>query len=92
MPRFYFHLKHGGQLINDPEGSELADAEQARVEAIKAAREIVGAAIRFGIEPPSHAIAVVDSKGEEIIAIPLTEVLPKNSAPEPRGRTKFRCQ
>jgi hypothetical protein len=25
MPRFFFHVRDGGQLIRDPEGTELAD-------------------------------------------------------------------
>jgi len=77
VPRFYFHLRDGGQLIDDPEGTELADAEHARTEAIKAAREILGAAIRYGIEPASDAIAVVDSQGQQIMVVSLAEVLPK---------------
>lgn len=38
MPRFYFHIRHGDAVKQDPEGSELASIEEARQEAVLAAR------------------------------------------------------
>jgi hypothetical protein len=41
MGRFYFHLQHGGELLIDPEGTELPDCDVARQEALRSARELL---------------------------------------------------
>jgi hypothetical protein len=40
MARYFFHIKDGAELIQDPEGSELATMEDARSQALKSAREL----------------------------------------------------
>jgi len=37
MPRFFFHIRDGATLIEDPDGSELPDLAAAREEAAPAA-------------------------------------------------------
>jgi hypothetical protein len=77
MPKFYFHTKIGDELLPDPEGDELPDADHAIKEAIMAAREILADAIRAGKEPLIEAIVIADSRGQQIGLVPLAEVLPK---------------
>nr|WP_321182289.1 hypothetical protein [Methylobacterium sp. Leaf122] len=38
MPRFFFHIRDGATLIEDPDGSELPDLAAAREEAAQGAR------------------------------------------------------
>ena len=40
MARYFFHIKDGADLIQDPEGSDLATMEDARSQALKSAREL----------------------------------------------------
>ncbi|MEL6064001.1 MULTISPECIES: DUF6894 family protein [unclassified Methylobacterium] len=40
MPRFYFHV-HDGCSVLDPDGTELADPQAARLEAIRIAGDIL---------------------------------------------------
>jgi hypothetical protein len=77
MARYYFHLQRGGQLIEDEQGEELPDLDQAREKALAAARELLAEAIRAGVDIPVDAIIVQDSSGEQRLFVPLTEALPK---------------
>jgi hypothetical protein len=41
MPRYFFHLRDHGTLQEDPEGTDLADDEAARTEALQSARGLL---------------------------------------------------
>jgi hypothetical protein len=40
MPRYYFHFLNGQTALDD-EGTELADMQAVRVEAVRSSREII---------------------------------------------------
>jgi hypothetical protein len=42
MPRFFFAIRDRDGLNADPEGTDLADLEAARTDALAAARETLG--------------------------------------------------
>jgi hypothetical protein len=48
MPRFYFHIVDGTDFIEDPDGSELADLDAARAEALHSARHLLADKVRAG--------------------------------------------
>jgi phosphohistidine phosphatase SixA len=48
MPRFYLHIVDDGDRILDQEGSEYADASEARVEAVESAIDLVCDSLRAG--------------------------------------------
>jgi hypothetical protein len=37
MPRYFFHIRRGGVLIEDLEGAEVSEAEPLEEEAVEAA-------------------------------------------------------
>jgi hypothetical protein len=41
MPRYFFHIRNGGDLIEDSDGLELTDPATARDECSKAMKEIL---------------------------------------------------
>lgn len=41
MPRYYFHIREGGVLVEDQEGAEFPTLDEAYDEAIQAAREMI---------------------------------------------------
>jgi hypothetical protein len=47
MPKFYFHVRKGDKLIEDPEGMDFPNLGAARAEAMQAARDIVAENLRF---------------------------------------------
>jgi hypothetical protein len=78
MGRFYFHIRTGDELSHDPEGTELADAADARREALLAARELLAEAIKSGKERVPDAFVIADEAGQTIETVPLgAVVLPK---------------
>jgi len=56
MARYYFHIKDGAELIKDQEGSEHATAHEARLQALKTARELWADAIKGGKSSCADAI------------------------------------
>jgi hypothetical protein len=51
MPRYFFHIRQGEDLIPDDEGAEFEDLEAARVEAAHSCRDLAVQEIRRGGSP-----------------------------------------
>jgi hypothetical protein len=77
MPIYYFQQQTGADITEDPEGSELADLQEAQQEAMKSARELLANAIRFSHSAPNR-VFVVDENGRELLTVFLIEVLPSS--------------
>jgi Domain of unknown function (DUF6894) len=76
MSRYYFHIKDGAELIQDPEGSELATMDEARSQALKSARELWAEAIKSGGRLGADAVVIADEHGD-LTFLPMAEALPK---------------
>ena len=78
MARYFFHIKGGASLIEDEEGSEHETVEDARTAAVKSLREILAACVKSGADGPVvDAILVTDEFGQELVFLPVAEVLPR---------------
>ena len=75
MPRFYFHIRSGDFLMKDPEGSEVGSAEQAREEAVLAAREILAQRVLKGEPLVGDAFEIAAEDGHIVHVVPFTSVL-----------------
>jgi hypothetical protein len=78
MPRYYFEQRSGAGIIEDEEGSDLADAALARTYALKAMREILAGCIRFDRGSPPDSIVVRDIGGAHIATVFVDAVLPES--------------
>jgi hypothetical protein len=77
MPRFYRHMQHGDQLIEDPEGIELPDLDAARADALRGVRDLLSEAIRKGTDDLlEDAVIITDGSRRELMRIPFSEGLP----------------
>ena len=76
MSRYFFHIKDGAELIQDPEGSELATMADARCQAMKSARELWADAIKSGKPLGADAVVIADEHGG-LTFVPMAEALPK---------------
>ena len=56
MPRYFFHIRDGEELIPDDEGSNLADLPAARKEAAQTVREIIAESV--GSREPLEQLTV----------------------------------
>ncbi len=78
MGIYYFHLRLGDdRIIADQEGTDLPNAEAARLEALAAARHILANAIKFGSEDIPEAFIIANTEGHELETVPLTAALPR---------------
>ena len=84
MARYFFHIKDGADLIQDPEGSELATMEDARSQALKSARELWADAIKSGRSLGADAVVIADEHG----GLPLCPWLKRY----PRDRGSWFCK
>jgi hypothetical protein len=79
MARYYFHIKDGADLIKDPEGTELSTPDDARLQALRSARELWADAIKSGRELAADAVVIADERGQTLTFVPMAEALPKRA-------------
>lgn len=75
MPRYYFHMRDGSQLLPDNEGSELYDLNAAKTEALAAAADILVARIQAGRPLGDAVFEIADETGAVVMSIPLRAAL-----------------
>jgi len=75
MTTFYFHLRHSDGLVEDPDGSELADLEAAIEEAKAGVRALVAESIRENKLLQPTTIEITDDKGNVLDTVTFREVL-----------------
>jgi hypothetical protein len=75
IPRFFFHLRRGKELIADEDGDDLPDVETAYLTAFSSARELWAAALVRRDDPAAYTFEVAGENGEFLFTLPLTEVL-----------------
>jgi hypothetical protein len=81
MPRYFFNLIDGASVIPDEEGTELAGLEEARVEAIESAREILSDDARDGIGAGDQKFDVTDESGTTVLTVAFADAfMPRRSS------------
>ncbi len=74
MPRYFFNTRIGDELIADPEGEELRDADRAWEIARAMIRELLK--IEGAEGGLLHAVLeVTDDEGEIVLEFPFTEAI-----------------
>jgi hypothetical protein len=72
MPRYFFHVRSGGDLTRDADGLDLPDIDAARKQAVKMA-------CRAWSERPPEAqgndetFEITDSSGAVVLRVPFSE-------------------
>lgn len=75
MPRYFFHILNSVGYAEDDEGSELADIDVARREAIAGVRSILSEEVREGRIDLRGRIDVVDADGKCVLSVPFSEAV-----------------
>jgi hypothetical protein len=73
MPRFFFNISTRTTIIRDEEGTELADLDAARCEAINDARGMMSTAIREGRDISHRHIDICDAVGTVLLKVAFSE-------------------
>ncbi|GAA0571087.1 hypothetical protein GCM10009416_07110 [Craurococcus roseus] len=75
MPTFYFHVRDGDRLIEDPEGVDLPDLDAARAEAATAARQIRADALKTDRAVAGRRFEITDQAGRVLATVAIKDVL-----------------
>lgn len=87
MPRYFFHTHFGDEVVNDPDGEDLADADAAFEAARTMALQLLQGA---GGDPAllRATLMVTGEDGEVVLEFPLAEAVhlapPGDGEPETR--------
>jgi hypothetical protein len=79
MPRYYFNVVTTTTTVEDLEGTELPSLDAARKEAIKDARQLMGAAILDGDDISSRRIEISNDAGEVLFVLRFTDAIKPRS-------------
>jgi hypothetical protein len=86
MPRFFFHVQYGDQLIRDLDGVVISNPEAVRDECRKILEEALQEEGWRGDLRKDRALKVVDELGRVVVTVPFerpSDVLEPLSAGEP---------
>ena len=76
MPLLYLHIHDGKELIRDEQGASFHDVEEARREAVLAAREIAFEAVLTGRRMWRNcAFEITDRDGKVLLRLPFKDAL-----------------
>ena len=75
MARYFFHLQDRSGRTEDQLGREIADLDETRRRAIKAARAIIRADVDGGIIDLTARIEVTDTAGKFVLTLPFDEAV-----------------
>ena len=75
MPRYYLHIRDGGELIEDMEGVDLPGVISAKDEAEQAARELLADKVRSGEIVDGQKFEICDAWGNRMLTVPFRSVL-----------------
>jgi hypothetical protein len=78
MPLYYFHVRDGDNLDFDHIGTDLANIDEARIEALNVARDLC---YLWNDLPPgaldNMAIEVADESGQTVLVLPFPVAIGK---------------
>ena len=75
MPTFFLNVRDGDYLTRDVEGTEFADLEAARAEALAAARDVLGDEMKNDQVQDTRQYEITDEAGQVLATIPLMDAL-----------------
>lgn len=73
--RYYFHVRDGDRLLEDPDGSDLPNLDAAREEALAGARLLLSEKLQRGEVIDGQRFEITDASGEVLEIVPFKAVL-----------------
>jgi len=73
MPRYYFHVREGNRVMEDPDGGAFLDLQAARDEALAAAREMLAERLKAGRVLDGQQIDICDEAGATLATVRFRE-------------------
>jgi hypothetical protein len=85
VERYFFHIHNSLGFIEDEEGRDLPGIEQARNEAVKGIRSIIGAEVESGVIDLRGRIDICDEAGGVLMTLPFEETVEIIAGEVPAG-------
>ena len=74
MPRYYFHLTDGNQVLNNHKGIDLSGNAAARADAVALAHDLKNASVMSSWNWTGWFVAIVDQHGHTVDKVPIADV------------------
>jgi hypothetical protein len=74
MPKYFFHIRDGWDVIPDEEGMEFSNLNLAEVEGYASARDLAAAAMDDGHNCAAYAVEVADGDGNVMSRIKIEPI------------------
>ena len=74
MPTFYFHVRDGDRMVEDPDGAELPDLAAARDKAATAVRQAVSRPLSAGRDLGRRRFEIADERGRLLATVAFRDV------------------
>jgi hypothetical protein len=74
MPRYYFHLTDGKQVLDNHKGIDLSGNAAAREDALALARDLKHGAVMPGWNWTGWFVVIVDEHGHKVDEMPIADV------------------
>jgi hypothetical protein len=75
VPRYFFHVRKGDVLVEDPEGTEVSETEALDEEAIEAARDLLAEGDLQGLDRREWVYEVADESGTTVLTLPFSKAV-----------------
>lgn len=75
MPRYFFHVRKGDVLVEDPEGTEVSETEALDEEAIESARDLLADGDLQGLDRREWVYEVADESGTTVLTLPFSKAV-----------------
>lgn len=75
MPRYFFNLRRGTEMIKDEDGGMFSDVEAAYLEAFAAAKDLWPSVLARDEDPTHYAFEVTDEQNHHLFTLAFSEVL-----------------
>ena len=73
MPRYYFHLTNGNEVLNNHKGIDLPGHAAARTDALALARDLKHGAAMPGWDWTGRFVTIVDQHGHKVDELPIAD-------------------
>lgn len=74
MPRFYFHLTDGKQVLSNHKGIDLPGVAAARLDAVALAHDLKNGAALPGWDWTGWFVAILDQHGRKLDEVPIADI------------------
>ncbi len=75
MPRYFFDVVSGSNIVADEEGTDLPSLDTARSEAVSDARYLMSEAILRGEDVSHKVVQIRDDRGDVVLRVPFADTI-----------------